>query len=282
MAHLYVHGGVSGIPKDELPSLRSAVERTEGNHLDLVESAVIALEDHPELNAGYGAVLNSKGRFELDAGIADGTSGLVGAVASVQVRHPITLARRVMERTPHVLLVGEGAARFGEDLEILKATTPERLQQYRDAVAAGTVGRDDFGRPDQVDTVGAVALDDNGNLAAGTSTGGVFGKMPGRVGDAPIFGAGFYASQGAAVVGTGVGEIFVRTSACLRVGTLIEDGTHPQDAVELVLRYISKREPEAAAGLLALNADGQVGTAFRGGSLAVEGIAGPIPVTRCR
>lgn len=282
MAFLYVHGGVSGLAKEELPSLAEAVSRRDGTALDLVESAVVALEDHPALNAGYGAVLDRTGRVSLDAGIADGTTGFVGAVASVQVRHPISLARRVMRETPHVLLCGEGAASFGGDMELLEATTPERVEQYRRALEEGTLGLDRFGHPDHVDTVGAVALDDGGNLAAGSSTGGVFGKMPGRVGDAPIFGAGFYASTGAAVVGTGVGEVFIRTSACLRAGLLIEDGTDPQDACELVIRYIAKRDPDASAGLLALDAEGHVGAAFRGGSLAVEGYDGPVQPARLR
>lgn len=282
MASVYVHGGVSGTPKDELPDLSAAVARRDGTALDLVETAVVVLEDHPLLNAGYGAVLNRAGKIELDAGIADGTTGFVGAVASVGVRHPISLARKVMRDTPHVLLCGEGAMGYAADMELLEATTPEREAQYREAAQAGTLGLDNFGHPDHVDTVGAVALDDGGNLAAGSSTGGVFGKMPGRVGDAPIFGAGFYASTGAAVVGTGVGEVFIRTTACLRVGMLIEDGTHPQDACELVIRHISKRDPDAAAGLLALDAEGRVGAAFRGGSLAVTGIDGPLRAAQLR
>ncbi len=278
MALVYVHGGVSGTPKLK-PSLAAAFEGHGGSAVDLVEIAVMALEDHPGLNAGYGAVLNEQGLLELDAGIADGATGAAGGVANIGARHPISVARAVMERTPHVLLTGAGAQAFAASFEQLDGTTPERVQRYVQARDAGELGPGSFGSPSSVDTVGAVALDDQGRLAAGSSTGGVFGKMAGRVGDAPIFGAGFYASMSAAVVGTGLGEVFLETLAALRVGALIEDGTHPQDACELLVRHLSKRDRYAATGLLALDAEGNIGVAFRGAMLAVEGYDGPIDIS---
>jgi isoaspartyl peptidase/L-asparaginase-like protein (Ntn-hydrolase superfamily) len=123
-------------------------------------------------------------------------------------------------------------------------------------------------------------LDADGRLAAGSSTGGVFGKLSGRVGDAPIFGAGLYASESVAVVGTGVGELFLETLACLRVALLVEDeGALPQDACERVIKWVGERR-SVSAGLLALDRSGRVGAAFRGGSLAVEGPDGPVEAVR--
>ena len=127
--------------------------------------------------------------------------------------------------------------------------------------------------------MGAVALADEGRLAAGSSTGGVFGKMPGRIGDSPVFGAGIYASARAAAVGTGVGELFLQTLACLRTGELIEDGVDAQAACESVVASLGARSP-AAAGILAIDAAGGVGAAFRGAAWAVEGPEGPIDAVR--
>jgi beta-aspartyl-peptidase (threonine type) len=126
------------------------------------------------------------------------------------------------------------------------------------------------------DTVGAIARDDDGNLAAGSSTGGIFGKLPGRVGDSPIFGAGVYASPKAAVVGTGIGEAFLADLAAARAGSLIEEGSHPQEACAEIVTLLGRRGPVLAA-LLALDAEGRVGAAFRGGHITVEGRGGRLP-----
>jgi beta-aspartyl-peptidase (threonine type) len=271
---VYVHGGVSGLEKPTLPDLSYAVAAGQGTDtaLDAVESAVMAMEDDPDLNAGYGSVLNLEGNFELDAGIVDGRTGRVGAVANVDVRHPVSLARRVMEQTPHVLITGEGAIKLGRDMEPLRATTDEQRQRWLEATLAGKLRPEYFGTPEYVDTVGAVALGKDGSLAAAASTGGVFGKLPGRVGDAPIAGAGIYASREVAVVGTGVGELFLETNACRRVAELVEsDGEDPQQACERILTSLGEVRPNSTAGLLALDARGRVGAAFRGGSWAVDG-----------
>lgn len=277
-AMVLVHGGVAGTAKP-MPSLRPAFDALSGSALDLVETSISVLEDMPELNAGYGAVLDRDGNFELEAGIADGALGRSAGVTNVTVRHPITLARRVLERTPHVLLTGEGARAFGADLERLERTTEIRYEQWHAAKAAGKLELDRYGAPDQVDTVGAVALDADGHLAAGSSTGGVFGMLPGRVGDAPIFGAGLYASRRAAVVGTGVGELFLQTMACARVGRLVEDGIDPQDACEEIVAFLGERE-SFSAGLLCIDSEGRRGAAFRGATWPVEGPEGPIEPTR--
>lgn len=279
MRAIYVHGGVSGTPKAPVP-LGGAVHAgmRSGSAIDAIQAAVMALEDDPALNAGYGATLTRDGRIELDAGIAAG--GHSGAVAGVRVRNPIVLARRVLEDTPHVLIASRGAIELGADLPVLEDTTPEQRETWERGNRSGALADEHYGDPDYVDTVGAVALDDSGRLAAGSSTGGVFGKLPGRVGDSPIFGAGFYASDLVAVVGTGVGELFIATQASFRVAHLVENGADPQTACEQIVGFIAARDPVAAAGLLALDRDGRAGMAFRGGSWSVEGPDGPVEATR--
>jgi beta-aspartyl-peptidase (threonine type) len=278
---VYVHGGVSGLEKPVLPSLAHALERSVEavTAVDAVERAVIALEDDPSLNAGFGSVLTVDGTVEMDAGIADGATGASGAVANVSVANPIRLARRVMEKTPHLLIAGAGAMALASGLPLLEDTTPAQRARWQAAREQGTLGPTRFGAPEHVDTVGAVALDDDGRLAAASSTGGVLGKLPGRVGDAPVFGAGLYASPQVAVVGTGVGELFLETLAALRVALLIEDGAHPQEACERVVQWTGTRR-KVSAGLLALDAHARVGAAFRGGSLAVEGRTGVLEAVR--
>jgi beta-aspartyl-peptidase (threonine type) len=280
MNTVYVHGGVAGRrkePSSPAHSLAGAL-RADGA-LDAVEFAITALEDDPALNAGYGSVLDFDGNLELDAGLAH--EGRSGGVANVTVRHPITLARRVLEDTPHVLVTGSGAEQLGSDLERLDATSSEQHARWQRMHAEGQLDPARYGSPDFVDTVGAVALDPSGRLAAGSSTGGVFGKLPGRVGDAPVFGAGVYATHGVAVVGTGVGELFLELLASYRAGALVEEaGLHPQQACERVIGLAGRRRPAAAVGLLALDAEGRMGAAFRGGAWAVAGPDGAVDAVR--
>lgn len=280
MSVVFAHGGVAGVAKQERVSLADGVARGLGHEraLDAVEAAVIALEDDPRLNAGYGAVLNLAGAVELDAGISDGARGRAGGVGNVSVAHPISLARKVLEETPHVLVTGAGAVALGEGMEPV-AIAPDELRRWEEARAEGRLDIARFGDPVEVDTVGAVALGEDGDLAAASSTGGVFGKMPGRMGDSAVFGAGHYASRTAAVVGTGVGEMFLETLACARVGLLIEAGEHPQAACAAVIRSLAERAP-LPAGLLALDRSGRYGAAFSGGSWDVEGPEGPVEAER--
>lgn len=268
-----VHGGVSGTEK-EVPELVVALPPEPGaSALDLVEIAVRALEDHPDLNAGYGAVLNQAGEIELDAGIAAGATGRCGGVANVRSRHPISTARRLMEETPHVLLTGAGAQAFTAEEEQLEDTTREQRARWERARDEGRLGLANYGEPATVDTVGAIALDEEGNLAAGSSTGGVFGKMPGRVGDAPIFGAGMYADQLVAVVGTGVGEIFLAGLGCARVAGHVADGATPQEACERVIGELltlpAVEVADPSAGLLAIDREGKIGAAYKGSAWPV-------------
>ena len=282
---IFVHGGVSGVAKELSTSLRPAVEvgTACSAAVDAVEAAVASLEDEPSLNAGYGAALNAAGELELDAGVAyttrsraAGTSIVAGAVAGVQVRNPIRVARVVAEQTPHVLMVGAGANRLAREagLEAMEDTTPQQRERWRRAVAEREFDPERFGEADHVDTVGAIALDDDGNLAAASSTGGVFGQLAGRVGDAPLFGAGFYVSRDVAVVGTGVGEAFIETLACRSVGDAVARGVPVLDACLGTIRDLATHT--TSAGVLALDREGRVGAAYIGGAWRVEGPDGVV------
>lgn len=231
---LVVHGGAGVIERgrlgvDEERAIRAdldvaldaghAVLARGGSALDAVEAAVRALEDSPRFNAGHGAVYDADGRHGLDASLMEGHTRRAGAVAGVTtIRNPVSLARAVMAHSPHVLLVGAGAEAFADTrAEIARVPnawfdTPHRLRELEQAQAreradAGAAG-DLKGR--YLGTVGAVALDAHGHLAAATSTGGMTNKRWGRVGDTPLVGAGTWADERCGVSGTGWGEFFIR------------------------------------------------------------------------
>ena len=209
-----IHGG-AGVLRADKPGaqhravLKQALEAAyeQKTALDAVVAAVVVLEDSPLFNAGRGSSFNSDGEIEMDASIMDGATLRAGAVAAVRrIRNPILAARAVMEATRHVLLAGAGAERFAR-AQGLKLERPEYFHTARRLSALKRNLKNYHG------TVGAVALDADGNLAAATSTGGYTGKMPGRVGDSPIIGAGTYADNRAcAVSGTGLGEAFIRAA----------------------------------------------------------------------
>jgi L-asparaginase / beta-aspartyl-peptidase len=246
---MVIHGGAGTITRESMtPELeaqyRGALEQAlqaghrilvgGGTSLDAVEAAVRVLEDAPLFNAGRGAVFTSEGRNELDAAIMDGRTLAAGAIAGVtRVRNPISLARLVMERSPHVMMVKEGAEVFGaeQNVEMVAESyffTENRWNALRRALEAegrpmpqrpagvtgSGAGADATHFDDDADrkfgTVGAVALDRHGNLAAATSTGGMTNKRFGRVGDVPVIGGGTYANQRCAVSATGHGEFFIR------------------------------------------------------------------------
>lgn len=277
MTIVFVHGGVAGRRRrraDLSDAVRAGTEQK--NALDAVEQSLVVLEDNPALNAGYGSVLNRDGKLELDAGIVDGSRARWAGVAAVAIRNPIRLARRVLEETPHVLVAGAGAQGLASTygFRAMRSTTSEQRERWERARRSGKLETADYARAEHIDTVGAVALDEGNRLSAGSSTGGVFGKLPGRVGDAPVFGAGIYASEATAVVGTGVGEVFLETLACWRAGQLVESGVSPQAACEETIA--SLRHRGHVAGLLALDERGRVGAAYCGGSWSVEGSDGPL------
>lgn len=265
---LIVHGGAGRIaPELAKPQRRGCLAAARagwhilasgGRALDAVEAAVRSLEDDPAFNAGLGSVLNAAGNVELDASIMDGEglrAGGVGAVAGIA--NPISLARRVLEDGRHVLLVGPGAVDFAR-AQRLPTCAPEALitehQRARFDAAMGTVG--------------CVARDRHGHCAAATSTGGRRGKLPGRVGDSAVIGAGTYASRHGAVSCTGVGEAILTTTLARTATELMAEGLSAQEAVERALtRFASLTGSEA--GLIAVDAQGRLGHAHNAQAMTV-------------
>lgn len=264
-----IHGGAGTIRKAEMTAARAALykdalgEALEAGHmvlqgggtaLDAVTAAVVAMEDSPLFNAGRGAVYNADGRHELDAAIMDGERLRAGAVACVErIRNPVLAARAVMEHSRHVLLAGKGAERFAgkQGLKMVN-------QKY-----FGTAARREALRRNlrsHHGTVGAVALDRDGNLAAATSTGGYTGKLPGRIGDSPLVGAGTYADNRAcAVSGTGLGEAFIRALVAYDVAARVR---YRRESLAAAARA-------ALAGVARLGGDGGLVAVDRRGNLAM-------------
>jgi L-asparaginase / beta-aspartyl-peptidase len=286
---LAIHGGAGVIDRATLTPAREtefrfALARIAGtawanlqagaSALDVVEQAVRDLEDFPLFNAGHGAVLNADGVAELDAAIMDGRSRAAGAIAGAKTpTHPITLARAVMERTEHVLLVGEGADRLARDCAIEQSPpeyfiTAERAEQQRRAAASGRVTLDHdplYLVPDPADktgTVGAVARDAHGHLAAATSTGGMTNKHPGRVGDTPIIGAGTWAEDlSCAVSATGHGEFFLRSALAFDVhARMVYGSADLANACAGALGRVA--ELGGTGGLIAIDRDGHIDLSY--------------------
>jgi beta-aspartyl-peptidase (threonine type) len=232
-----------------------------------VETAVRLLEDCPALDAGRGSYLNQLGEVEMDALIMDGSTLNMGAVASVQrVRYPISLARRVMTDTEHAFLVGSGAGAFADQIGFPRCAVEELIVHSDDDYA-------DTGGP-LGDTVGAVAIDINGNVAAATSTGGTRNKMPGRVGDSPLVGSGGYADNwSAAVSATGQGESIMKVVLSKRVCDLVSDGLSAQAACEAAIRLLEERVG-GECGLIAVDKQGQVGVARNTRAMPFAFVAG--------
>lgn len=280
---LVIHGGAGVIKKDMNPAKEKAIRAalTEAlQHgyaqlkagkpaLDAVTAAITVLEDDPHFNAGRGADFTHDGKNEMDAAIMDGGSLRAGAVAVVhRVKNPILLARAVMEHSPHVMLVGDGAEAFAKEQGITLVDpayfrTEERWQQLQDALKKDAANQHaDEEKLGHFGTVGAVALDVHGDLAAGTSTGGMTDKRWGRVGDSPIIGAGTYANAKCAVSGTGWGEYYIRTVAAHEICMRVAEMHQPlQDAAEYV---INKEIPKLGGdgGAIVLGSDGTFATPF--------------------
>ena len=257
-----IHGGAGTLRKADMTASRAALYREAlgaalqagntvlqkgGTALDAVTATVVAMEDSPLFNAGRGAVYNADARHELDAAIMDGATLCAGAVACVErIRNPVLAARAVMQHSPHVLLAGRGAERFAKKQELKMVNreyfgTASRLEALKRNLQS------------HHGTVGAVALDRDGNLAAATSTGGYTGKLPGRIGDSALVGAGTYADNRAcAVSGTGLGEAFIRA----------------QVAYDIAARMRYRRESLAGAARAALASVALLGG--DGGLVAVD------------
>lgn len=238
----------------------TAVLKAGGSSLDAVTAVITRLEDDPRFNAGRGAVFTWDGGHELDASIMDGRTRAAGAVAGVTtVRHPILLAKAVMEDSPHVLLAGRGAEAFAREkgLELVPTDwfdTPERREALRRVKTEKVSALDvdiKFG------TVGAVALDAHGNLAAGTSTGGMTGKRWSRIGDSPLIGAGTYAdNRSCAVSGTGWGEYFIRVGVARTICARMEmKGESAQTAADAVIAEVGALGGDGGVIVVAPNGD---------------------------
>ena len=303
---LLVHGGAWAIPDDaaaaHLAGVSEALERgyailsVGGSALDAVETAVTILEDDPAFDAGRGSFLTSDGRVQLDALLMDGGRMKAGGVACVErLRNPIQAARLVLEKSPHVYFVGIGAEQFAQahgmtlidNSELVLDRERERLAQAQARAKAGLSDgtfsglRDDKDPEtaislgmDSHDTVGAVALDAHGNLAAGTSTGGTLNKTPGRVGDSSLIGCGCYADNlSAAVSLTGWGEPIMKLVLGKWATDRVAEGTAPEIAAREAISYLYNRLG-GHGGIILLGPDGRFGLAHNTPAMA-WGIATP-------
>lgn len=283
-AVIAIHGGAGAITRSALTpererqyvaALSAIVDSGQkmlaagASALDTVTEAVRLLEECPLFNAGIGSVFTRDATHELDACVMDGNRLQAGAVAGVKhVRNPVLAARLVLEQSPHVLLIGEGAEAFAvshgmERVENHLFSTTERLLQLQQAQADNEIVLDHRAAPlderHKMGTVGAVALDLTGNLAAATSTGGMTNKLPGRVGDSPLQGAGCYANNASVAVScTGTGEVFMRTLAAYDIAALMEYGN--LSLYEACERVVMEKLPAlgGSGGLIAIDREGNV------------------------
>lgn len=243
----------------------SAILRAGGASLDAVEAAIRVLEDDPHFNAGRGSVFTAEGRVECDAAIMDGAQRRAGAVAGVRTtRNPITLARAVMDRSAHVFLAGSGADAFAREQGVEAAEpawfeTEERRRQL-DEILADPDAPFDSGM--KYGTVGAVAIDGAGHVAAATSTGGLTGKKWGRVGDSPLIGAGTYADDRAAAIScTGAGEFFIRLGVAHEIAARVRlGGWTIEEAADALVFELG--EMGGKGGVIVVGRDGSGGWAF--------------------
>ena len=278
---LAIHGGAGTIERSAMTPEREAAFREAleaavragherlvagGTSLEAVRIAINLLEDSPLFNAGKGAVFNAEGVNELDASVMTGQDRNAGAISSVRrVRNPIDLAIAVMQTSPHVMLSGSGAESFAEEQGITLVDPSyfrtefrwEQLEQARERELAGTPRRQDF-----FSTVGAVALDQAGNLAAGTSTGGMTNKRFGRVGDSPIIGAGTFADNAScAVSATGHGEYFIRWAVAYDVCARVAAGATLAQAADAVVNGVVV-EAGGSGGIIAMDPEGNIAMPF--------------------
>lgn len=303
-AVIAIHGGAGAIARTQMSqqqelryvdALSSIVETGQRmleageSALDVVTEAVRLLEECPLFNAGIGAVFTRDATHELDACVMDGNTLNAGAVAGVsRLRNPVLAARLVMEHSPHVLMIGEGAENFAfahgmDAVSPALFSTPARFQQLLQAREHGQTVLDHGSAPldesKKMGTVGAVALDKQGNLAAATSTGGMTNKLPGRVGDSPLPGAGCYANNAnVAVSCTGTGEVFIRTLAAYDIAALMDyGGLSLHEACEAV---VMDKLPAlgGSGGLIAVDREGNVALPFNSeGMYRAWGYAGDAP-----
>jgi L-asparaginase / beta-aspartyl-peptidase len=277
---IVIHGGAGVMSRETmLPEKEAAVRaalklaldkgsiilKRGGSSLDAVEAAVKVLEDDPNFNAGKGSVFTYEGGISMDAAIMDGQTRAAGAISGTTIaRNPISLARRVMEDSPHVLLSGSGADQFAREKGVATEEssyfeTPERREQL-DKMKAEKLSSFDVDL--KYGTVGAVALDSKGHVAAATSTGGLTGKRWGRIGDSPIIGAGTYADDRAcAVSATGSGEYFIRVGVAHEICARVRfKGERIVPAASAVMAEV--KEMGGSGGVIVITPDGQIGWSF--------------------
>jgi beta-aspartyl-peptidase (threonine type) len=270
---IVIHGGAGGMTRENLtPELEKQYRESllvamntgkkilaeGGSSLDAVEQTIRTMEDNPLFNAGKGAVFTHEGRNELDAAIMDGSNLAAGAVAGVtDIKNPITAARKVMTNSPHVMLAGQGASQFAKEqgLEIVPPSYFYTEKQFN--------ALQEMLKKEKNGTVGCCALDKNGNLAAGTSTGGMTGKRYNRIGDSPIIGAGTYANNSTcAVSATGHGEYFIRWTVAHDISALMEyKGLTLREASELVIND-KLVKAGGSGGVICLDKSGNVSMSF--------------------
>jgi beta-aspartyl-peptidase (threonine type) len=257
---IIVHGGAGRIRAEELPQRLDGCKdaalagweiiQQGGSALDAAEAAVVALEDNPLFNAGSGSTLNSLGQVEMDAAIMEGETLRAGAVAALQgIKNPIKLARRVMEDGRHLLYAGEGALLFARQIGFSECS-PESL----------IIDSERKHWQEKHGTVGCVALDATGKIAAATSTGGIFNKLPGRVGDSPLIGCGTYADDRGAVSCTGQGEAIIRIVMAKTALDLLKDDAGPQAAANQAIALLAQKIG-GIAGLIMIDRQGRIGYA---------------------
>lgn len=291
---LVIHGGAGTMSPEQMTpeierDLRAGLQRSldagqtilrsGGSSLDAVAAAVRVLEDDPLFNAGRGAVFTSAETHEMDAAIMDGRTLRAGAVGGVsRIRNPIDLARAVMEKSPHLMLAGQGAQDFARELgfEIMADEYFNTEQRWQALERVRASKAEPLSDADRHGTVGAVALDQAGNLAAATSTGGNTNKRPGRIGDSPIIGSGTYANnKTCAVSATGDGEFFIRAVAAHDVSALMEySGMNLGEAARIVIEKVAALG--GTGGLIAVDRDGNIALPFNTtgmyrGSIDVDG-----------
>lgn len=284
---LVVHGGAWYVPPRLEAAFREGCRRAAeagwdvlqrgGSALDAVETAVRLLEEDPTFNAGRGIYYNQVGELELDAIIMDGRTLRFGAVAAVQhVLHPISLARLVMERTPHHMLVGAGAERFAQAQGFPLCDAAELLGKVDDPHS------DEYWsplEPPSGDTVGAVARDREGNVAVATSTGGTPNKLPGRVGDSPLVGCGAYADNACGAAGTtGWGEPLMRIVASKTACDFLRQGMDAQEAAEALIELLYRRVG-GYGGIIIVDRNGRIGMAHNTPHMAYACISETFPLT---
>jgi beta-aspartyl-peptidase (threonine type) len=257
---IIVHGGAGRIREEGIPGRLDGCKeaalagwqilKQNGSALDAAEAAVVLLEDNPLFNAGTGSTLNQLGKVEMDAGIMEGATLRAGAVAAVAgIKNPIKLARCVMEDGRHVLLAGEGALYFARQIGFPECP-PEAL----------IVDAERKRWQEKHGTVGCVALDSNGNVAVATSTGGIFEKFPGRVGDSPLPGCGTYANEAGGISCTGDGEAIMRIVMAKATLEFLEAGADPQAAASKAIALLAEKTG-STGGLIIIDRRGRIGYA---------------------